>query len=42
VTHTLDLVDADHLASAGTNTFHDSNGAVYRTGCSTAVGQRFK
>jgi hypothetical protein len=42
VTHTIDVVDADHLTSAGTNAFYDATGAVYRTGCSTSVGQRFK
>lgn len=42
VTHTIEVVDADHLTSAGTNTFYDSAGAVYRTGCSTSVAQRFK
>jgi hypothetical protein len=41
VTHTID-VDGDHLTSAGANAFHDTTGAVYRTGCSTAAGQRFK
>lgn len=42
VTHTVEVVDADHYTSAGTNTFYDSSSDVYRTGCSTAVGQRFK
>jgi hypothetical protein len=42
VTHTIDVVDGDHLTSAGTNAFYDATGAVYRTGCSTSVGQRFK
>jgi hypothetical protein len=42
VSHTIELVDADHLTSSGTNAFYDSTGAVYRTGCSTAAGQRFK
>jgi hypothetical protein len=42
VHHTLDLVDDDHLTSAGSNDFYDAAGAIYRTGCSTATGQRFK
>jgi hypothetical protein len=42
VTHTIRLGDADHFTSAGTNQFVKSNGEVYRSGCSTAVGQRFE
>jgi hypothetical protein len=42
VTHTIDVVDASHFTSAGTNEFYRSDGTVYRTGCSTAVGQRFE
>ena len=42
VRQTIDLVDADHLTSKGENVFYDAAGAVYRTGCSTAAGQRFK
>ena len=42
VSHTLELTDADHFTSAGTNEFHKLNGDVYRSGCSTAVGQRFE
>ena len=41
VTHTVELVDPDHLTSAGTNAFYKSDGTLYRTGCSTAVGERF-
>jgi hypothetical protein len=42
VTHTIDLNDADHFTSAGTNAFFKFDGTLYRTGCSTAVGRRFK
>ena len=42
VTHTAELVDPDHLTSAGTNAFYKSDGTLYRTGCSTAVGTRFE
>jgi hypothetical protein len=42
VTHTVQLVDADHLASAGTNQFYKADGTVYRSGCSTATGTRFQ
>ncbi len=42
VRQTIDLIDADHLTSEGTNAFYDTTGALYRTGCSTAVGERFK
>lgn len=41
VTHTVRLTDPDHLASAGTNSFFKANGELYRSGCSTATGQRF-
>jgi len=40
VTHTAELSDADSLTSAGTNAFYRSDGTVYRTGCSTAIGVR--
>lgn len=42
ISHTLTLTDADHATSAGTNAFYDVDGNVYRTGCSTAVDQRFQ
>jgi len=42
VSHTVQLTDADHLASSGTNAFYKTNGELYRTGCSTSTGQRFK
>ena len=41
VTHTVGLTDADHFTSAGSNAFYKANGELYRTGCSTALGQRF-
>ena len=40
VTHTVTLDDPDSLTSAGTNAFYKSDGSVYRTGCSTAIGVR--
>jgi hypothetical protein len=42
VSHTARLVDEDRLESAGTNAFYRSDGSVYRTGCSTAVAERFQ
>lgn len=42
VTHKVELADTDHLTSVGTNAFYKSDGSVYRTGCSSATGQRFK
>ena len=42
VQHTVTMIDADHIESAGTNTFHRLNGDVYRTGCATAIGRRFE
>ena len=38
VTHTVELSDADHFTSDGTNEFYKLNGEVYRTGCATAIG----
>lgn len=42
VDHTVTMTDADHITSSGTNTFYDMNGSAYRTGCSSAVGDRFR
>ena len=42
ITHTERLSDADHKTSAGTNEFYTSDGVLYRSGCSTATGQRFE
>jgi hypothetical protein len=41
VTHTIEQTDDDHLESSGTNAFYKSDGTLYRTGCSTATGERF-
>ena len=42
VHHTVQMVDADHTISSGSNRFYRLNGEVYRTGCSTAAGTRFE
>jgi hypothetical protein len=42
VNHTVEVIDADHIESAGSNRFFRLNGEQYRTGCSTAIGTRFK
>lgn len=42
ITHTVELSDRDHFTSVGTAEFYDSNGVLYRSGCSTAVGERFE
>jgi hypothetical protein len=42
VHHTVTVIDADHIESAGGNSFYRLNGEVYRTGCSTATGTRFE
>lgn len=42
VEHTVTMIDADHIESAGTNRFYRLNGETYRTGCSTATGIRFE
>jgi hypothetical protein len=42
VHHTVEVIDADHIESVGTNRFYRQNGQVYRTGCSTAAGTRFE
>ena len=42
VMHTLELTDADHATSSGTNAFYKADGTLYRTGCSTAVATRFE
>ena len=42
VTHTLELTDADHGTSSGTNAFYKADGTLYRTGCSTAAAVRFE
>jgi hypothetical protein len=42
VTHTLELTDANHATSEGTNAFYKTDGTLYRTGCSSAVAERFE
>lgn len=42
IEHTVTLTGAGSSTSAGTATFYNSDGEVYSSGCSTAVGQRFK
>ena len=42
VHHTVQMIDADHIESVGSNGFYRLNGEVYRTGCSTATGTRFE
>jgi hypothetical protein len=42
VTHTIELIDANHATSSGTNEFYKADGTLYRTGCSTAVSERFE
>jgi len=42
VSHAIRLTDDDRLMSSGTNAFYKTNGELYRSGCSTAVGQRFE
>lgn len=42
VTHTVTVHDQDNFTSSGRNWFYRADGTEYRSGCSTAVGQRFK
>ncbi len=42
ISQTVELSGADHFTSTGSNAFWTSDGTPYRTGCSTAVGQRFE
>jgi hypothetical protein len=42
VTHAVTPTDADHITSVGVNAFYKSNGELYRSGCSTATGERFE
>jgi hypothetical protein len=41
VTHTVRLTNAGEIESSGQNWFYKANGDLYRSGCSTATGQRF-
>jgi hypothetical protein len=40
VSHTVRFTAVDRIASAGTNAFYKTNGELYRSGCSTATGER--
>lgn len=42
VTHTVSLQDRDNFTSSGSNAFYRADGTEYRSGCSTAVGKRFR
>ena len=41
VSHTVRFTAVDEIASSGTNSFYKASGELYRSGCSTATGQRF-
>jgi hypothetical protein len=41
ISHTVRFTGVDQIASTGTNGFYKTNGELYRSGCSTATGQRF-
>jgi hypothetical protein len=38
----VELLDRDTLSSTGTNAFYQTDGTLYRSGCSTATGHRFE
>lgn len=42
ITQQVKLTGPDSFESAGTTEFFDTAGLSYRTGCATAVGQRFR
>jgi hypothetical protein len=42
ITHTIEMTGPNSLTSSGTTAFFKSDGTEYRTGCSTAVGRRFR
>jgi hypothetical protein len=42
ISHRIRLTGPDRFKSSGITEFFDSNGQSYRTGCSTAVGERFE
>ena len=42
VSHTVRFTSAVDIASTGTNRFYKANGELYRSGCSTATGQRYE
>lgn len=41
VSHTVRFTGVNEIASSGTNNFYKTSGELYRSGCSTATGQRF-
>lgn len=41
VSHTIELSSSTTFTSSGTNAFYDAAAQLYRSGCSTATGQRF-
>src|SRR5262245_27213115 len=41
VSHTVRFTAVDQIASTGTDSFYKMNGELYRSGCSTATGDRF-
>lgn len=40
VSGTIEMTDRDHYSAVGAVSFYDSNGGLYLTGCSSAVGRR--
>jgi hypothetical protein len=42
ISHTVRMTGSDSFESSGGTEFFNSSGQSYRTGCSTAVGQRFE
>jgi hypothetical protein len=42
VSQTVELVDPDTMTSTGTNEFYTAAGVLYRTGCASATGRRFR
>jgi hypothetical protein len=42
ITRTVTLSDADHYTSDATVAFYKADGTLYRSGCSTSIGQRFE
>jgi hypothetical protein len=41
VSHTVEMSSSTSFTSSGTNAFYDTSAQLYRSGCSTATGQRF-
>lgn len=42
IDHVVTMQDQDNFTSGGTGDFYDTQGQLYRSGCSTAVGRRFE